>query len=639
MLPGQEGKSGQDGDRGDIDDIDDAGQLLRYALVAQLARLKQDRGVTENTVALAAGMKGPALSKIIRTLGSPTKHQNDTEGALLRRLDSSIVALAADTASLGGLNSLGIRLRGLTKQDSLIAHTPANWTWEMLEEEADTEFAVLMQASALLSLLIPEGQAGPRRTATSLKEKYKKGKTKLLISRLALIGGAPPTSRNIDALVLLGALTKWAYDGELVLLIEKDLRDSPLGFRLWRAVTKLVHLCGDTAPNSELRRWVTDLLENCEQLRGRSSYPGRSLDLELAIAIPHRWSSHDDPDGDWVRALLLARAEDTTATLRERGTAALGLWQRTLTNNPRHRDDAVEGERVQEVEARLRELVTQFRHPEARKDAAAGMRWVAMTLESVLDAKVPVCNQWPEPDAAEDPWFQVVQDAANSLDSRGIPAQILRPTKVLFLHVLLQNAGVQRRQAIDTLLAGGWARPVIKALAQVLRNERTESWLRIRVLFAIGYLQCRDSSVATILTKACKDAHLKLQGDPTRAQITEMHAVLFAIGDCFGAGFGARDLNQLTSVREEIAPILAELVDSDRLKTDERFLPVARALVYLLTFIAQNRRGEAKDLSEQLLLSLREHPDKLTRDYCEWVLRFRFSEDGTVQSLLHAADE
>src|SRR4029453_1329128 len=54
----------------------------------------------------------------------------------------------------------------------------------------------------------------------------------------------------------------------------------------------------------------------------------RSLDLELAIAIPGSWTT---PTNDWAAQLLVQRASDPGANLRERGTAAFGLWERAFT--------------------------------------------------------------------------------------------------------------------------------------------------------------------------------------------------------------------------------------------------------------------------------------------------------------------
>ncbi|MFH9970291.1 hypothetical protein ACH4PR_55620 [Streptomyces mirabilis] len=124
--------------------------------------------------------------------------------------------------------------------------------------------------------------------------------------------------------------------------------------------------------------------------------------------------------------------------------------------------------------------------------------------------------------------------------------------------------------------------------------------------------------------------------EPTDAQITEMHAVFFAIGDCFGASFGVRDRSYLKSVRDAITPILTDLAQGERTH-GTRFFPVARALVYLLTFTAQDRDKERTDLCEQLLEAMKEHPDDVTRAFCDWTLSFRFTH-GKVQSLMRAAE-
>lgn len=640
MNPGEPARPGEDRIHHRVDDADDAGQLMRYALAAQLARLER-HGIPQNAVARGAGS---APAKVTGSLQTPARKTESPDGRpngkgtvppageWLRNLDRAITAPAPDTESLGGLNSLGLRLRGLTREDTLPAHLPAGWTREILQEDADTEFAVLVQASALLALFMPVDHA--RRSSAELRQRYKK-KIHTIAERLALIGGAPPSPRDIDALVLLGSLTKYAFDADPGDLIGGELRTSPLGFRHWRVVTKLVHLGSENlSSHSHLKGWVTRILDDAEELRHRSICPGRSLDLESAVAVPLEWSP---PDTDRVRAMLIARATDPDATIRERGTAALGLWHRTLTQSPLRDEDPVQRRHVADVEAELRKVVAQFRAPSPRPDAA-GLRWIAATLESVLDAGTPVCNTWPAPDPRDESWFGVVLAAADTLDTQDIPARILQPTKALFLHLLLQNAVTQRRKAIDALMTGGWTGAIVHALDYVLTREKEQTWLRVRALFVIGFLQRRDHTVARILVEACREARANLATAPTDARIREMHAVLFAIGDCFGAGFGARDRGNLKTVRAGTAPILRELATGELTRSDPRFHVVARALVYLLTFTAQDRRAGRVDLSEELLEALRDHPDETTREFCEWTLAFRFGADGKVRSLLYAAD-
>ena len=63
-----------------------------------------------------------------------------------------------------------------------------------------------------------------------------------------------------------------------------------------------------------------------------------------------------------------------------------------------------------------------------------------------------------------------------------------------------------------------------------------------------------------------------------------------------------------------------------------------RAAAYLLTVAAQPRRSGKADLSEVLLEKLSHHPDKVTARLSRWALSFRFAPDGSVRSLLDAAE-
>jgi hypothetical protein len=344
--------------------------------------------------------------------------------------------------------------------------------------------------------------------------------------------------------------------------------------------------------------------------------------LELAITVPGAWSP---PEDDWVGAALLTRARNKEATLRERGTAAMGLWQRAVREQ---RPD------LTKTEANLRTLIAEFRDREARPDVAAGLRWVAATLEHTIDKRVPVCNEWP---AVDEAWFHRVEDAAKELDSPEIPEHLRTGTKNLFMHMILQNAGVYRRHAIETVVTSGWNGPVARALGRLLRTEKEESWLRIRALFALGFLQRPDYSVEADLTSACAQAYANLKrapGNPLRAHITEMHASLFAVGDCFGAS-GAEE--RVKSARDSLRGILIDLAgaEHDRAVMLDR---AARAAAYLLTVSAQPRRGNEKDLSQELLEQLSGHPDSVTSQLSTWALSFRFADDGTVRPLLAAVE-
>ncbi|HEY3872771.1 MAG TPA: hypothetical protein VGM10_30720 [Actinocrinis sp.] len=404
----------------------------------------------------------------------------------------------------------------------------------------------------------------------------------------------------------------------------------PMGFRVWRAVTKSVLLNTPKGTNKPLpqtavlRKFVETQLKDAERLRTRSLYPGRSLDMELAIIVPASWST-DEAGTNWVREVLLTRAMNQEATLRERGTAAFGLWQRAHSGEDPDKET---------VCRHVLDLVTSFRKANDRPDIASGLRWTAATLQHCVEQDTATCNTWP---TTSEPWFDRVMQAAASLDQEPIPTSVRPGTRTLFEHALLQNAGVYRRQAIETLIAAGLASHVTPALIEYLEHEH-ESWLRIRALFALGFVQRRDRQVSQALYSACLRAYRQLNWtDPDsnpRAPITELHAALFAVGDCFGprgAEAAARE------VRAPLSGMLEQLVTEKQ--TDHSCMwPVARATAYLLTVTAQPRRaGQSKpDLAQRLLTELENHPDESVTGRLSTWAKFRFAENGSIVPLLDA---
>jgi len=259
--------------------------------------------------------------------------------------------------------------------------------------------------------------------------------------------------------------------------LTQDLTEMPLGFRVWRAVTTILH--GRAATDSRflaaLPSWVKMQLRDAERLRRDSLFPGRSLDLESAMAVPDGWSP---PGDDWVHEVLLARATNGEAVIRERGTAIHGLWERALRYD--HPD-------LDRLEEQLRKLIADYlAEAKSLGDTSLGLEWVGATMQAVLDRHEPVCNIWPD---TEFGCLDAVRAGTDEFSR--LPLRIQSAAKTLLEHAMLQNAGVHRRHAVDSLLAGGWSDEATKAYKVILNHPKADAWLRCRALFGFGMLQHR----------------------------------------------------------------------------------------------------------------------------------------------------
>ncbi|MFB9359432.1 hypothetical protein [Actinoplanes nipponensis] len=579
-------------------------QLLHYAAAAQLEHVRSETGYTHEKVGKNLGIDKTNFARLL---------QNPTDD-FLHDLDEAVMTLVPALDRTGGLSALAVRLRRLGTRNALTARLPPRWRRRVLRRQASDELDWLSKASGLLAklLAVPDhAKQVCERNSAELSD---------IVQRLILIGAAPPTPDNIDALIMLGSIagTPAAFD-VVGPTLEQALSTHPLGFRMWRSVTSIVRLNeteADAAPI--IRPWVQAQVEAAEEWRARSLFPARSLDLELAIVVPAAWSPAGEDD--WVSQALRERSKNTEATVRERGTAAFGLWQRALRG-----DDA--GHQA-ETARFLRGLIDDFKAEAEAGDVLLGLNWVATTLAQSIEGKNAVPPGWPP---TEDPCLRTVRAAAAALRSPSVPTPILEPTKRLIEHALLQNAGVYRRNAVDTLLAGGYTGPVISALNLALTNVNTQAWLKCRALFVISFLQDRERNTELILGKACKrakkqfDASLTHGAPVPRSIASELHDALFAVGDCFGAvGAQAQSRRLRHLLDKDLDDLLLRTKDLlRRPDADTALVRVARGAAYLVAVTAQTGDRTSKPMLE----SLADHPDSATKDLAEWALK-RFDARG-----------
>jgi hypothetical protein len=600
-----------------VADITVSEDLIRYAVQAQLYH-------TERTPDDILGPHSPfRRADLARYLSG----EEPFPAAVLRTLDEMIVTVS-DKSHVGGLAPFASRVRERAENVGVSVKIPPGWVRDNMHTQSNDELHVLVQASTLLSSFIAANYAG----LPSDVVRTRHARTiERVTDRLILLAGGPPTPRHYEAHALLGSLAKYSLDTVLARL-ETSIKYRPLGFRSWRPLTKLMVIAredeSDERLRAELRKRIPQLVNAHKMLRENSINPGRSLDLEFFIAIPWGWAGAGaGGEDDRVNEVLFERARDDTTTLRERGTAAMGYWYRAYESG-RSAD--------RHVRQQVISLVKLFDDPDRRADIGLGLSWVARTLEIVLEKNVQVGNDWP---AVDEPWYRAVRNAAQALE-QGLPASISGATANLFFHSVLQNAGVERRKALDTLRTGGLVDEVAQALTMLLHDDpqmRDESWLRIRALFALGFMRARDhrteADLVAAFEKACDAVH---RARPTGAQIGELQTAVFTLGDIFGVT-GVEDQNTLERagvMRTQIGASLRELVEGNLIR-DPRFHTVARAAAYLLTFTAM---PGATDLSRDLLAKMSDHPDAMTKRFSQWALGFRWAADHSVRPLLYGVE-
>jgi hypothetical protein len=607
----------------DLRDVSDLTQLASYAAVAQICFLTSDlvpapRRMSQNKIAQKWRKKNPPREKAPARSGEAVEGAQDQkrqdnnastqfsrklrkpDAKFLREVDEILIRRAPVLLRAGGLAPFHARLHGVRSPDNPTAVISPLYAAPLLLEKPDEAIVVLLQASALLDRFQDDDH---RQFGMSPDDRQA---LQTIVKGLILIGGLPPTPYSVDALLFLGSLSRFEFS-EVSRLLEEALR-SPLGFRMWRAITAIVaavrdHKETDAKLVRDVREWVKNQLDLCERLREYSLYPARSLDLELAIAVPAQWSNPDTHD--WAGDVLRTRARDKRATLRERGTAAFGLWERAIRSKDEEWIEAARIELSHLTEAFLQEA-----------DERPGISWVANVLRENVHQKRAILTDWPD---LEEPAQKLVAAAADQLTD--VPARIRGATGKLVEHAVLKNAGVYRRRAIDTLRAGGFGVSAARALGAVLRRgAAAPSWLRVRVLFAIGFLQERGPDVQEALRSACTSAWNDLQkvspadGHRYWVRAIELHAAIFAIGDCFGDPAAK---NEAEAVRATIDDLLTSLIAEVKNDDAGHLTSIGRAIAYLVGSTAHVNVGS----SRRLLTELAGMRDKMTSTLGAWGLQ------------------
>ena len=177
--------------------------------------------------------------------------------------------------------------------------------------------------------------------------------------------------------------------------------------------------------------------------------------------------------------------------------------------------------------------------------------------------------------------------------------------------MILQNAGVYRRQAIETVVTSGWTEPVARALGSLLETEKDEAWLRSRAEFALGFLQRPDVWAEAELTSACEHAYERLR----MSEIRVTRSCRYHTSPKCTPRY-SRSVTALASQVPKNAPEARESGCVPSLKTwrGKTNAPrrAARAAAYLLTVTAQPRSGGQERPFPGTARETEHYPDPVT---------------------------
>lgn len=584
MKPGGENSRGALGERAHspwaVSDLSDPEGLIRFALKAQIRRL----GIEQKKISELEGVDESTLSRYLNAQTNRIRPES------LEKIDSLLVASAMGrgVATTGGLATFARRVRGTADPVAPAATIPPGWTADVLFEASEDDLHNLVQGSALLTMFNAGDRVGLR--ARDLRQARER-ELRQTLRGLCHVAQEPPTSRTFEAQRLVAGLGMYAFDlawEEMARSLEGDM----LGFRVWRTVTKMVQSVADR-PNlgdyvgRTLPSRVRGLLASGDRLRDLSAFPARSLDMETAISIPDSWIATTD----WAGDALFRRAAGTKGTVRERATSAHGLINSELTGRRRA----------------ARGLVDEFRQEATTRGAdpsAGGYAWAASTLQAHLDREILPQHGWP---LSDEPWRAAVERATAALAALQMHSDLLPGVQQLFQHVILQNDGVLRRTAIDTVVAGNASEYVAHALGLLLDDYETPLWLRVRAIFALGFLRHRTIEVKDTLVRAAHKSFKAMLESPSLSAGVEMHDVLFALGDCLGARsphaprLATGAVIETGDIFEYLIKHVASGAPRESCQNRElyanRFLD--RALVYALRYL--DHEGKFVDLASQHL--------------------------------------
>ena len=528
-------------------------------------------------------------------------------------------ATPAALRSLGSVTSFWQEMLGSGESVAFPNVQDARWFRDLLESGPRNSAEALIAGEALLSLL---AASRDRCDAERLVNAHRAQVTRA-VRALMTVATKPPSRGAVPAIHLLAQLGSLAvqWDDEehphtVADLVVEHVRDSPVGFRAVRVLTRIVTLsirryglvpAWWSHNSASERQMVWDALIAIVPLRDRDPYPARSLWVEALRAIQ---LTKDPKYGEMALGLLEERARTEGRPVRERAYAAYCVYLA-------RRDTEA---------TKVSALLNQTREPgDNELEADKGLLYAADLIERLLHANVPdltletllldraeVGEELDDDELSTAVGFSldyrvagvdelVFPDHVRSPNDNAsvgavlnrIPDTVRGATQSLIRYSLLSIDGSARRRAAEALREAGVAKEAGCILIQVLKDESLEVWVREHAAFLLGCLA--DSVAIDPLREAGqRGRHRRIR-----------HAAIWALGDIGHPDEAiVQDLLQIALYRHEESRIV-------------------RAATYALAVMhPEPDDGVGKEV-RTALEKLVEHKDPLVADLARWGLLTR----------------
>lgn len=558
--------------------ISEPSELVHFAVVARIDAL----GLRRSAVAKRLDISPALLSARLKALKEGGR--DSTSATFVRDLQRFLQVTEASHSQRAGSELVAFRNTLMNRFDVETIRIPSTY-FDSLENAGPARNAdeLLVRIACLVAT---RSQAHTTHEASQLRRSLDNDRVDRLIDELLTVVGTPRGEGSV-IVTTAAALREWALPA-----IERHMK-SPIGWRSWRIVARMLRLYEDASTTDALHATlfseIRELLRRAVEGEFFNLSPGRVFFEEALRRTP----GIRDKDNNLVNW----QWDFVPTHLRRTAAAASEPWRRRLYC-------ALCLARRQDTQDLALDLALRMLSEE---EAGGGLEHGARELIATID---PTHRALRKRGRAIE---ELVADAINSTDTffDEVPSSFRSATIQLVRHAVLSIDTTSRRTACDTLIAGNVADVASRFVASLASRRDSPEWMREIACVVLGYLREHESL----------EPLTAIAVDPTSGQSTR-HAAVLAAGD---VAFGPARLGAENKAKASLQRLLGLINARDDAQHEPR---LEQAVTYSAIMMNLWRPPDPRTLPALKAVSKRR--DELTSSLATW---------GIEQLETHAGDE